>query len=44
MTTELAFNIPKSWWLSANDRTHWAVKARATRDRSTTNNGSTGAA
>lgn len=32
MTTELTFAIPKSWWLSANDRTHWAVKARATRN------------
>lgn len=32
MTTELAFTIPKSWWISANHRTHWAVKARATRD------------
>lgn len=29
--TELTFTIPKSWWLSANDRTHWAQKARATR-------------
>lgn len=31
MTTELTFTIPKSWWISANDRAHWAVKARATR-------------
>lgn len=29
--TALTFTIPKSWWISANDRTHWAVKARATR-------------
>jgi hypothetical protein len=29
--TELVFSIPKAWWISANDRTHWAVKARSTR-------------
>jgi crossover junction endodeoxyribonuclease RusA len=30
--TELTFTVPKSWWVSANDRTHWAAKARATRN------------
>jgi crossover junction endodeoxyribonuclease RusA len=32
MSTELTFTIPKSWWLTANGRYHWAVKARATRN------------
>jgi hypothetical protein len=31
MSTELIFTIPKSWWLSANGRLHWADKMRRTR-------------
>jgi crossover junction endodeoxyribonuclease RusA len=31
VTTELVFTIPKSWWLSANGRLHWADKMRRTR-------------
>lgn len=31
MTTTLTFTIPADLWLSANDRMHWAPKARATR-------------
>ena len=30
--TEITFTIPKALWLSANDRPHWAVKMRATRE------------
>ena len=30
--SELKFTIPRSLWLTANGRYHWAVKARATRD------------
>lgn len=30
MTVELTMDIPAPWWMSANDRPHWAVKARAT--------------
>ena len=29
--TQLAFTIPKNLWLSANDRLHWAVKAKRTK-------------
>lgn len=32
MTTELTFTIPKSIFMSANDRPHWAKKMRDTRD------------
>lgn len=32
MTTELTFTVPRAWWMSANDRPHWAVKARSTRN------------
>ena len=32
MTTELTFTIPKSWWLTANGRLHWADKMRRTRN------------
>lgn len=28
--TELTFTIPADWWLSANDRMHWAPKAKRT--------------
>lgn len=31
-TATLAFTIPKSLWMSANDRPHWAVKMRQTRE------------
>ena len=31
MTTELTFTIPRSWWLTANQRLHWADKARRVR-------------
>lgn len=31
MTTELTFTIPRSLWLTANGRYHWADKARRTR-------------
>lgn len=30
--TELTFVIPKEWWLSANQRLHWAPKMRMTRE------------
>ena len=29
--TELTFTIPADWWLSANDRMHWAPKGERTR-------------
>lgn len=29
--TALRFSIPDTWWMSSNDRTHWAEKARRTR-------------
>jgi hypothetical protein len=29
--TTLTIDVPKSLWLSLNDRTHWAEKARRTR-------------
>lgn len=29
--TTIAIDVPKSLWLSLNDRTHWAEKARRTR-------------
>lgn len=32
MTATITFTIPKSLWLSANDRMHWAPKSKATRD------------
>ena len=32
MTDLLEFDIPDGLWMSANDRTHWAEKARRTRD------------
>lgn len=32
MTTELTFTIPRAWWMSLNDRPHWADKARRTRN------------
>lgn len=31
-TTTLAFTIPRSWWITANGRYHWAEKARRTRN------------
>lgn len=31
MNTELEFTIPRSWWITANGRYHWADKARRTR-------------
>ncbi len=30
MSTTLVFTIPADWWLSANDRMHWAPKAKRT--------------
>lgn len=30
MSTTLTFTIPATWWLSANDRMHWAPKAKRT--------------
>lgn len=33
MTTQtLTLHIPRSWWLSANQRLHWAQKAERTRN------------
>lgn len=29
--TTLTFEIPPELWMSANDRTHWAAKARSTK-------------
>lgn len=29
--TTIEIDIPREWWWSANDRLHWAVKARNTR-------------
>jgi crossover junction endodeoxyribonuclease RusA len=30
MTTTVRFRIPADWWLSANDRLHWAPKSKRT--------------
>lgn len=32
MTTQLTFSIPRAWWMSANQRLHWADKMRRTRN------------
>lgn len=29
--TELTFTIPRTWWMSANDRLHWAEKGKRTK-------------
>lgn len=29
--TTIEIDVPREWWWSANDRPHWAVKARNTR-------------
>lgn len=31
-TTTLTFTIPRAWWISLNDRPHWADKARRVRN------------
>jgi crossover junction endodeoxyribonuclease RusA len=31
MTTELAIDVPRDFWLTSNGRYHWAEKARRTR-------------
>jgi hypothetical protein len=30
--TELTLTIPRAWWMSANQRLHWAEKGRRTRN------------
>ena len=30
MSTEITVDIPREWWLSSNQRLHWAAKAKRT--------------